>query len=217
MLLAPSVAALFKWRQFEPEMILLAVGWSLRFSLSYRDVEELLAERGLRADHVTVWRWVQRYAPELQRRLRRRLKPTNDSWRVDETYIRVRGKWCYLYRAVDSSGATIDFLLSAKRDAAAAERFLAKALSGVNHQSPRVINTDKHGYPVAIAQLKAGEVLEENCQHRPVQYLNNVLEQDHRAIKRRVCASQHFRSFWGAWRTIAGYEAIHMIRKGQAR
>jgi transposase, IS6 family len=216
MLLAPSVAALFKWRQFEPEMILLAVGWYLRFSLSYRDVEELLAERGLRADHVTVWRWVQRYAPELQRRLRRRLKPTNDSWRVDETYIRVRGKWCYLYRAVDSSGATIDFLLSAKRDAAAAERFLAKALSGVNHQSPRVINTDKHsGYPVAIAQLKVGEVLEENCQHRPVQYLNNVLEQDHRAIKRRVRASQHFRSFWGAWRTIAGYEAIHMIRKGQ--
>jgi transposase, IS6 family len=99
MLLAPSVAALFKWRQFEPEMILLAVGWYLRFSLSYRDVEELLAERGLRADHVTVWRWVQRYAPELQRRLRRRLKPTNDSWRVDETYIRVRGKWCYLYRS----------------------------------------------------------------------------------------------------------------------
>jgi len=126
MLLAPSVAALFKWRQFEPEMILLAVGWYLRFSLSYRDVEELLAERGLRADHVTVWRWVQRYAPELQRRLRRRLKPTNDSWRVDETYIRVRGKWCYLYRAVDSSGATIDFLLSAKREEAFAEHFLAK-------------------------------------------------------------------------------------------
>jgi transposase-like protein len=153
----------------------------------------------------------------LDRRLRKRLKTTNDSWRVDETYVRVKGKWVYLYRAVDSSGATIDLLLSAKRDAAAAARFLAKALSGVNHQSPRVINTDKHsGYPVAIAQLKAGEVLEENCQHRPVQYLNNVLEQDHRAIKRRVRASQHFRSFWGAWRTIAGYEAIHMIRKGQA-
>jgi transposase, IS6 family len=144
MLLAPSVAALFKWRQFEPEVILLAVGWYLRFSLSYREVEELLAERGLHADHVTIWRWVQRYAPEMERRLRSRLKPTNDNWRVDETYIRVRGKWCYLYRAVDSSGATIDFLLSAKRDAAAAERFLAKALSGVNHPSPRVINTDKH-------------------------------------------------------------------------
>ena len=154
MLLAASVAALFKWRQFEPEIILLAVGWYLRFSLSYRDVEELLAERGLHADHVIVWRWVQRYGPEIQRRLRPRLRPTNDSWRVDETYIRVEGKWVYLYRAVDSTGATIDFLLSAKRDGLAAERFLAKALSGANHPEPRVINTDKHvGYPPAIARL----------------------------------------------------------------
>jgi len=93
MVLAPSVAGLFKWRQFEPEMILLAVGWYLRFSLSYRDVEELLAERGLLVDHVTVWRWVQSYAPEIQRRLRPRLRPTNDSWPVDETYIRVKGEW----------------------------------------------------------------------------------------------------------------------------
>src|SRR5262245_6430517 len=137
MVLAPSVGRLLKWRQFEPEMILLAVGWYLRFSLSYRDVEELLAERGLLVDHVTVWR----DAPEIQRRLRPRLRPTNDSWRVDETYIRVKGKWVYLYRAVDSSGATIDFLLSAKRDAATAERFLAKALGRANHPTPRVINT----------------------------------------------------------------------------
>jgi transposase, IS6 family len=137
---------------------------------------------------------------------------------VDETYIRVKGKWAYLYRAVDSTGATIDFPLSAKRDAAAAERFLAKVLSGANHPTPRVINSDKHAdYPPAIAQLKAEGALEENCRHQPVQYLKNVLEQDHRAIKRRVRASQHFSSFWGAWYTIAGYEAIHMIRKGQAR
>ena len=217
MFLASSVSGLFKWRQFEPEVILLAVGWYLRFSLSYRDVEELLAERGVHADHVTVWRWVQRYAPEMERRLRPRLRPTNDSWRVDETYIRVKGKWRYLYRAVDSSGATIDFLLSAKQDAAAAKRFLAKALGGANHPEPRVINTDKHAaYPPAIVRLKVEGALAEDCQHRPVQYLNNVLEQDHRTIKRRVRASQHFRSFWGAWRTIAGYEAIHMIRKGQA-
>ena len=112
LLTASSVCGLFKWRQFEPEMILLAVGWYLRFSLSYRDVEELLAERGLLVDHVTVWRRVQRYAPEIQRRLRPRLRPTN------ETYIRVKGKRVYLYRAVDSTGATIDFLLSAKRDVA---------------------------------------------------------------------------------------------------
>ena len=116
MVLAPSVAGLFKWRQFEPEVILLAVGWYLRFSLSYRDVEELLGERGISVDHVTLWRWVQRYAPDLERRLRKGLKATNDSWRVDETYVRVKGKWVYLYRAVDSTGATIDFLLSAKRD-----------------------------------------------------------------------------------------------------
>src|SRR6516225_138368 len=217
LILASSVCGLFKWRQFEPEIILLAVGWYLRFSLSYRDVEELLAERGLRADHVTVWRWVQRYAPEMERRLRSRLKPSTDSWRVDETYIRVKGKWRYLYRAVDSSGATLDFLLSAKQDAAAAKRFLAKALGSANHPTPRVINTDGHSaYPPAIVRLKAEGALERDCRHRPVPYLNNVLEQDHRAIKRRINASQHFRSFWGAWRTIAGYEAIHMIRKSQA-
>src|ERR1700758_1245593 len=138
LLLASSVCSLFKWRQFEPEMILLAVGWYLRFSLSYRDVEELLAEWGLRADHVTVWRWVQRYAPELERRLRSRLNSTNDSWRVDETYIRVKGKWVYLYRAVDSTGATIDFLLSARRDIVSAKRFLAKALGAANHPLPGV-------------------------------------------------------------------------------
>src|ERR1700726_3413449 len=193
LLLASSVCGLFKWRQFEPEVILLAGGWYVWFSLSYRDVEELLAERLLLVDHVTVWRWVQRYATEIQRRLRPRLRPTNDSWRVDETYIRVKGQWVYLYRAVDSTGATIDFLLSAKRDAAAAEGFLPKALGGANHPHPRVINTDKYAaYPPAIVQLKDEGVLEENCQHRPVQYLNNALEQDHRAIKRRVRASQHF-------------------------
>ena len=126
MVLAPSVAGLFKWRQFEPAVILLAVGWYLRFSLSYRDVEELLAERRLEVDHTTIWRWVQRYGPELEQRLRRHLRPTNKSWRVNETYIRVKGRWCYLYRAVDSTGATIDFLLSALRDAAAAKRLSAR-------------------------------------------------------------------------------------------
>jgi len=217
MALVRSISGLFKWRQFEPEVILLAVGWYLRFSLSYRDVEALLAERGLHVDHVTVWRWVQRYAPEMERRLRKRLKATNDSWRVDETYVRVKGKWRFLYRAVDSEGATLDFLLSATQDAEAARRFLAKALGRQNHPEPRVIHTDGHGaYPPAIERLKAEGALNENCRHRVGRYLNNRVEQDHRAIKRRVKASQHFRSFWAAWRTLAGYEAIHMIRKGQA-
>jgi transposase-like protein len=136
-------SAIFKWRQTAPELILCAVRWYLRYSLSLRDVEELFAERGLEADHTTVWRWVQRYGPELDQRLRRHLKPTNKSWRVDETYIRVHGRWCYLYRAIDSTGATIDFLLSALRDAAAAKRLFRQALSDPSHPQPRVINTDK--------------------------------------------------------------------------
>jgi transposase, IS6 family len=216
--LAKSRPVIFKWRQSEPEVIVMAVGWYLRFSLSYRDVEELLVERGLDTDHVTVWRWVQRYAPELERRLRARLKSTNKSWRVDETFVRVKGKWAYLYRAVDSTGATIDFLLAAHRDADAAKRFFQKALGSPSHPPPRVINVDKcRCYPPAVKQLKKERQLRRRCRPRQVQYLNNILEQDHRAIKRRVKASQGFRSFWGAWRTIAGYEAVNMIRKGQAK
>ena len=126
--------AIFKWRQTEPILILCAVRWYLRYSLSLRDVEELLDERGLQADHTTVWRWVQRYGPELEQRLRRHLKSTNKSWRVDETYVRVQGRWCYLYRAIDSAGATIDFLLSALRDADAAKRLFRNAL---RDRSPR--------------------------------------------------------------------------------
>jgi len=160
---------------------------------------------------------VQRYAPELERRLRSRLNSTNDSWRVDETYIRVKGKWGVFIPRGGFHWGDHRLPFSAKRDTAAAKRLLAKALGGGNHPHPRVINTDKEAaYPPAIVELKAEGPLVENCRHRPVQYLNNVLEQDHRAIKRRVRASQQFRSFWGAWRTIAGYEAIHMIRKGQA-
>jgi IS6 family transposase len=128
LLLASSFCVLFKWRQFQPEVILMAVGWYLRFSLSYRDFEELLAERGLSVDHVTVWRFVQRYAPELERHLRRHLKPTNDSWRDVRAGERVKGKWVYSYRAVDSNGATIDFLLSAKRDAAGRRALSAHSL-----------------------------------------------------------------------------------------
>ena len=148
-----------------------------------------------------------RYAPELDRRLRSHLKPTNKSWRVDETYVRVKGKWTYLYRAVDSAGTRIDFPLSARRDAAAAKRFFQKALSSPNHPTPRVINVDKNpSYPPVDEALKSEGTLR-RCRLRPVQYLNNVLEQDHRAIKRRVRASQGFRSL----------RPVHAIRKGQAR
>ena len=132
--MAPRTA-IFKWRQTEPVLILSAVRWYLRYSLSLRDVEELLKERGVEADHTTVWRWVQRYGPELEQRMQRYLKPTNKSWRVDETYIRVKGRWCYLYRAIDSAGATIDSLLSELRDADAAKRLFRKALSHLSIRS----------------------------------------------------------------------------------
>ena len=194
------------------------VRWYLRYSVSLRDVEELLEERGLNVDHTTVWRWVQDYGPELEQRLRRHLKPTNKSWRVDESYVRVKGRWCYLYRAIDSAGATTDFLLSALRDADAAKRLFRKALGDRPHPQPRVINTDLGPiYSSAIPDSKKEEKLRARCRHRPVQYLNNILEQDHRAIKRRVNAKQGCREFQAARRTIQGYEAIHMIRKGQAR
>jgi len=209
---------IFKGRQTEPALILCAVRWYLRYSLSLRDVEELLEERGLEADHTAVWRWVQRYGPELEQRLRRHLKPTNKSWRVDETYLRVKGRWCYLCRAIDSAGATIDFLLSALRDANAAQRLFRKALRDLSHPQPRVINTDLAPiYGSAIADLKKQRALRSRCRHRPVQYLNNIIEQDHRAIKRRVKGKQGFREFQAARRTIQGYEAMHIIRKGQVR
>ncbi len=152
----------------------------------------------------------------MNRRCRRELRTTNGSWRVDETYLRVAGKWTYLYRAVDSTGATIDFL-SARRDATAAKRFLQKALRSPGHP-PRVINVDGNpSYPKAIAELKRTGELGRRCRSRTVQYLNNIVEQDHRTIKRRVRASQGFRSFRSATRTIQGIEMVNMIRKGQVR
>jgi transposase, IS6 family len=172
----------------------------------------------LEVDHTTVWRWVQHFAPELEERTRPHLKPTNKSWRVDETYVRIKGRWFYLYRAIDSAGATIDFFLSAFRSAAAAKALLAKALANHSHPQPRVINTDQaRCYPSAIDESKEEEVLRKRCRHRPVQYLNNILEQDHRAIKKRIRAKQHFREFNSARRTIQGYETMHKIRKGQVR
>ena len=136
--------ALFRGRHFEDVIIILCVRWYLRYSLSYRDLEEMMVERGLLVDHVTIWRWVQHYAPILNQRLRREVRHPNGSWRVDETYVRVGGEWAYLYRAVDSAGDTIDFLLSPKRDLTAAKLFLRLALSGTSGIRPRVINLDGH-------------------------------------------------------------------------
>jgi IS6 family transposase len=150
----------FKWRHFQPEIILCGVRWDLRYSLSYRDVEELILERGLHVDHSTLFRWVQRYAPELDKRRRSHLKTTNDSDRVDETYIRIKQVWHYLYRAVDSEGNTLDFLLSETRDAKAAQQFFSKVLRANHTVTPRVITVDQHAaYPPAVQDLKQAEVL----------------------------------------------------------
>jgi len=209
---------LFRGRHFEDVIVILCVRWYLRYSLSYRDLEEMMAERGLSVDHVTIWRWVQRYAPLLNQRLRREIRHPNRSWRVDETYVRVAGKWTYLYRAVDSAGDTIDFMLSPKRDLTAAKLFLRVALSGTGGIRPRVINVDGHpAYARAIAELKRSGDLGQRCRCRPSPYLNNIIEQDHRFIKKRIVASLGFRSAEGARRTIDGYEAMHVIRKGQIR
>jgi transposase, IS6 family len=214
----PERPALFKGRHFEPEIIILCVRRYLRYALSLRNLEEIMAERNVHVDHVTIWRWIQHYAPELSERCRRELRRTNGSWRVDETYLRVAGKWTYLYRAVDSTGDTIDFLLSPTRDAGAAKRFFQKALRSPNHPRPRVINVDGNpAYPKVIDELKRTRELGRRCRCRPIRYLNNVVEHDHRAIKRRVRASQGFRSFQSARRTIEGIETVNMIRTGQIR
>jgi transposase, IS6 family len=208
--------ALFKWRHYESEIILLCVRWYLRYSLSYRDLEEMMNERGLSVDHTTIYRWVQAYALELERRIRPHLRPTNDSYRVDETYIKVKGAWKYLYRAVDSTGQTIDFMLSAKRDARAAKRFFRKMLKAAKHQSPRVINVNwNKAYPLAVEELKEEGVLSVASQLRRCKYLNNIVEQDHRFIKRRVNPRLGFFNFNTARRTIGVYEVMNMIRKGQ--
>src|SRR5690349_13924595 len=141
----------FQWRHFQADIILLCVRWYLRYSLSYRDLEEIMLERGLQVDHTTIFRWVQRYAPELDTRCRSHLKVCNDSWRVDETYIKVKKVWMYLYRAIDSQGNTLDFFFSSTRDAQAARRFLLKTLAASHTTEPRVINVDKNAaYPKAF-------------------------------------------------------------------
>ena len=169
--------ALFRGRHFEDVIILLCVRWYLRYSLTYRDLEEIMAERNLAVDHVTIWRWVQRYAPVLNQRIRREMRHPNRSWRVDETYVKVAGKWAYLYRAVDSAGETIEFMLSPKRDLVAAKLFLRLALSA-GGPAQRVINADGHpAYANAVVEFKQPGELGRSCRCRTSPYLNNIIGQ----------------------------------------
>ena len=208
----------FKWRHFRADINLLCVHWYLCYSLSYRDLEEIMLERGLHIDHTTIYRWVQHYAPELEKRCRPHLKATNDSWRVDETYVKVKKVWMYLYRAVDSQGNTHEFLLSATRDAQAVKRFFQKTLGTSQAISPCVITVDKNpAYPKAFREMKAEGIMPASCALRQSKYLNNLVEQDHRFIKRLVKPGMGFFSIHTAWRTLQGYKVIHMMRKGQVQ
>ena len=209
---------LFKGRHFPGEVIILCVRWYLRYPLAYRHVAELLAEHGVQVDASCIWRWVQAYAPELNKRCRPHLKPTNKSYRTDETYIKVKGEYKYLYRAVDSTGQTIDFLLTARRDAAAAKRFFRAALSAPGNPVPRVINVDRNpAFPPAVEALKAEGMLPRRVRLRQCRYLNNIVEQDHRTVKQRMRLAKGYGSFRTAWRTLQGIEAVNMIRKGRVR
>ncbi|MFC3882007.1 IS6 family transposase [Bacillus songklensis] len=209
---------LFKWKHYHPDIILLTIRWYLRYSLSFRDLVEMMEERGLSMAHTTIMRWVHQYGPELDERVRRHLKTTNDSWRVDETYMEVKGQWMYLYRAVDSEGNTIDFYLSESRDKQAAKRFLKKALAFSYVSKPRVITVDKNpAYPVAIQELKEEMSMPEDIQVRQIQYLNNIVEQDHRFIKKIGRTMLGLKSFQTATWILKGVEAMHMMKKGQLR
>lgn len=202
----------FKWRHYSSEIILLCVRWYLRYPLSYRNLEEMMSERGLETDHTTIYRWVQKYGSEIRKKLTIFIRPPNDSWRIDETYIKVKGKWVYLYRAVDSNGKTIDFYLSEKRDATAALTFFRK-LSKVG--DPRAINVDKNAaYPPAFSVMQEDGFFK-NTEFRRIKYLNNVLEQDHRAVKRQHNYAMGYQSLETARNTIDGIEAMHMIFKNQ--
>lgn len=208
--------SLFKWKHYQPEMILLTVRRYLRYNLSFRDLVEMMEERGLSIAHTTIMRWVHQYGPELDKRIRRYLKKTNDSWRVDETYIKVKGQWMYLYRAVNSEGNTIDFYLSKTRDYKDAKRFFRKALRSLHVSKPRVITVDKNpAYPIAIEELKNEKEMPLGIQIRQVKYLNNIVEQDHRFIKKRVRSMLGSKSFRTATCILSGIEAMHMIKKKQ--
>lgn len=208
----------FKGRQYPGEVILTAVRWYLRYPLAYEHVSELLTERGVPVDASCIWRWVQAYAPELNKRCRRHLKFTNKSYRVEETYIKEKGQEKYLYRAVDSTGQTIDFLLTAKRDAAAAKRFFRKVFRSSSNLIPRVINVDKNpAYPAALRTLKRESILPRRVRLRQCKYLNNIVEQDHRSVKKRTWLAKGYGSFQSAWRTLEGIETVNMIRKGRVR
>ena len=207
-----ALGKVLKRLHYPLEVMLVCVRWYAAYPLSLRHLEEMMAERGVEVDHSTVHRWAIKILPVLAAVLRRRKRPVGASWRMDETYVLVRGQWKYLYRAVDKAGATVDFLLRAKRDHAAARAFFERAID--LHDAPDKITIDKSGANTAAIQSVQADS-GADIELRQSKYLNNVVEQDHRAVKRIVRPMLGFKSFGCARALIAGIETMHMIKKGQ--
>jgi putative transposase len=200
----------FKGSQFERAIILWAVRWYVAYPISYRQLEEMVGERGVAVDHSTLHRWVIKYAPAFEKAFRRRQCPVGRSWRLDETYVKIKGKAAYLYRAVDKEGRTVDFLLTPTRDRDAAAAFLRKAIR--TQGLPEKITIDQSGANTAATQ-HYNKIHKTAVAIRQCKYLNNIVEQDHRAVKRRTRPLLGFKSFWTARCTIAGMEVMHAMRK----
>jgi transposase-like protein len=210
--LPPGVAKVLKRLHFPVDVILLCVRWYVAYSLSLRDLEEMIAEHGIEVDHSTVHRWVIKLVPLFEKAFRKHKRPVGKSWRMDETYIKVRGQWKYLYRAVDKAGDTVDFLFRARRDTVAARRYFEKAID--QNGALEIVTVDKSGANLAALQAINAE-RETPITIRQCKYLNNIVEQDHRAIKRIVKPMLGFKDFRCARIILSGIEVKHMIRKGQ--
>jgi transposase-like protein len=207
--------SIFKRRRFPVAIILLCVRWYCKYGISYRDLAEMMQERGVNVDSSTLFRWVQRYAPEIEKKVRRYQGSRSGSWRVDETYVRVGGKWMYLFRAVDKHGQLIAFMLSDRRDTNAAYRFLRKAIKAMSTYPPSSITTDKlASYPKAIRRLQGEGLLSKDVEHRTSKYLNNIIEADHGALKRVIRPTRGFQTMNAAAATLTGFEIMRMIRRG---
>jgi transposase-like protein len=206
--LASVVRAAFAGFCFPADVIVLAVRWYLRFALSYRDVEELLAERGIQVDHVTIYRWVQRFTPLLAAAARPCRHAAGDCWQVDETYVKVAGRWRFVYRAIDQFGQVIDVFVSPRRDAAAARRFFEQAI-GTTKRAPVEVITDKAAaYPAMLEELLPA------AWHRTDRYANNHIEADHGRLKARLRPMRGLKQDRSARIVIAGHALVQNIRRG---
>src|SRR5471032_3399792 len=212
--LPPGVAKVMKRLHFPLDVILRCVRWYVAYSLSLRDLEEMIAEHGIEVDHSTVHRWVIKLVPLFEKSFLQHKRPVGKSWRMDETYIRVKGQWRYLYRAVDKAGRTIDFLFRAKRDKVAARRFFEKSIA--QNGVPETVTIDKSGSNLAALHAVNAE-RETPITIRQIKYLNNVVEQDHRAIKRITRPMLGFKDFRCARIILSGIEVMQMISKGQMK